>query len=388
MKHIFLFFLLFLTSLQIYPQSMRWSEVRIHTDRQGMEQLARSGLAVEEGTHGKDGTWTTILSQDELKLVQQAGFQTEILQEDVSKLIADRNQRMKGQVDYINSHKDEFKSTTVSNYTVPQHFRLGSMGGFLTLQEVLTQLDSMRFFYPNLISVKAAAGNNTTVQGRTIYYVRISNSPNQATNKPKVFYNALTHAREPMGMQQLIFYMWYLLENYDKSDEIKYLVDNLQLYFIPVVNADGYEFNRAGFPIGGGMWRKNRQDNGGGEYGVDLNRNFGYKWGYDNTGSSPDPASETFRGTGPFSEPETQIVRDFCTTNVFSLSQNFHTSSDYTLYPWCWQTVLTPDSTLQQTYAGFYKIRFGLYRLGLQLENDTVIIKTVMHRKEIYKFFP
>jgi mRNA interferase RelE/StbE len=41
-----------------------------------------------------------------------------------------------------------------------------------------------------------------------------------------------------------------------------------------------------------------------------------------------------------------------------------------------------------QGYDGFYKIRFGWYRLGLQLENDTVIIKTVMHRKEIYKFFP
>ena len=353
MKNIFLFVFFFLIAAQISAQTPPWSEVRIHADRQGMEQLAKSGLAVEEGFHGKDGTWTTILSKDELVMVQHAGYQIEILHADYSAYIEDRNQAMRGQIDYINSHKDEFNSAGVSNYTIPQHFHLGSMGGFFNLQEVLNQLDSMRLFYPNLISVKAAAGNNNTIEGRPIYYVIISNTPNQVTNKPKVFYNSLIHAREPMGMQQLIFYMWYLLENYDTSDEIKYLVDNLQLYFIPVVNPDGYEFNHAGFPIGGGLWRKNRRDNGGGEYGVDLNRNFGYKWGCDNNGSSPDPFSETFRGTAPFSEPETQIIRDFCTTNVFNVSQNFHTYSNYTMYPWCWQTALTPDSSIDVTYASF-----------------------------------
>ena len=59
------------------------------------------------------------------------------------------------------------------------------------------------------------------------------------------------------------------------------------------------------------LWRKNLRDNNGdGEItaddGVDLNRNFADKWGYDNEGSSPDPASETYRGTAPASEPETR----------------------------------------------------------------------------------
>ena len=237
------------------------------------------------------------------------------------------------------------------------------MGGYFNLQEMLNQLDSMRLFYPGLISVKADAGNNPTIEGRTIYYVRISNNPDQTTTKPKVFYNALIHAREPMGMQQLVYFMWYLLENYSTSDEIKYLVDNLQLYFIPVVNPDGYEFNHTSFPSGGGMWRKNRRDNGGGNIGVDLNRNFGYKWGYDNTGSSPDPSNETYRGTGPFSEPETQVIRDFSTANVWTLSQNYHTYSDYTMYPWCWQTALTADSAIDIAYSSFM-VRQNGYMTG------------------------
>ncbi len=353
MKKLFFLLVLVLVSLELSAQVPPWSEVRIHAGQQEMLKLAKSGLAVEEGFHAKDGTWTTILSQDELEKVRNAGLAYEVIQPDYSKFIAGRNKAMMSQLDYINHHKNEFKSKQFSNYAIPQHFHMGSMGGFFNLQEVYDQLDSMRLFYPTLISVRVAAGNNPTIEGRSIYYVRITSNPDQASAKPKVFYNSLIHAREPMGMQQLIFFMWYLLENYNTSDEVKYLVDNLQLCFIPVVNPDGYEFNHTSYPAGGGMWRKNRRDNGGGAYGVDLNRNFGYKWGCDNTGSSPDPSNETYRGTGPFSEPETQVIRDFCTTNVSNLSQNYHTYSDYTMYPWCWQTALTPDSLLCITYAGF-----------------------------------
>ncbi|NOT85895.1 MAG: type II toxin-antitoxin system RelE/ParE family toxin [Methylococcaceae bacterium] len=41
-----------------------------------------------------------------------------------------------------------------------------------------------------------------------------------------------------------------------------------------------------------------------------------------------------------------------------------------------------------QGYDGFYKVRFGQYRLGLVIENGVITVKTVMHRREIYKFFP
>ena len=39
-------------------------------------------------------------------------------------------------------------------------------------------------------------------------------------------------------------------------------------------------------------------------------------------------------------------------------------------------------------YPGYYKIRFGHYRIGLRLEGDTVILERVLHRKDIYKYFP
>jgi carboxypeptidase T len=59
-------------------------------------------------------------------------------------------------------------------------------------------------------------------------------------------------------------------------------------------------------------------------YGVDLNRNYGYQWGYDDIGSSPDSNSDTYRGSGPFSEPETQAIRDFVTAHQFVVSLSYH----------------------------------------------------------------
>ncbi|MBK6995998.1 MAG: hypothetical protein IPH31_14140 [Lewinellaceae bacterium] len=67
------------------------------------------------------------------------------------------------------------------------------------------------------------------------------------------------------------------------------------------------------------FWRKNLRDNGDGTFGVDLNRNYGYFWGNDDNGSSPNPNSQTYRGPEPFSEPETRTMRDFVQAHDFFL---------------------------------------------------------------------
>ena len=148
-------------------------------------------------------------------------------------------------------------------------FGFGSMGGYYTLAEVIEELDSMKLLFPNLLSTKLSIG--TSIEGRPIYMVKISNNPNVNEDEPELLYTALHHAREPEGMMQMIFYMYYLLENYGTNPEVTCLVDNREIFFIPVVNPDGYEYNRQTNPNGGGMWRKNRRNNGGGIYGVDLN---------------------------------------------------------------------------------------------------------------------
>ena len=354
MKKLFLLLALCAIFLTGYSQREKFSEVKILVQRESLGNLAKLGIPVDDGVFHKEGYWQTVLSVKDLRKITDAGFPVEIIHDDYSAYIENRNQQwLKDNKEFKKSRVNLPNSPTVSGYQVPDHFGLGSMGGFYTLSEVLSELDSMVMLYPNLITAKQPVSTQTTIEGRPIYFVKISKNPNTSESEPKVFYNGLTHAREGAGMQQLIFYMWYLLENYATDPEVKYLVDNLELYFIPVMNPDGYEFNHSSYPIGGGPWRKNRRDNGNGERGVDLNRNYGYEWGYDDTGSSPFPADETFRGTGPFSEPETQIIRDFCTQIHFSEALNYHTYGDLFLFPWSYiiQYPVYADSSIFMNFS-------------------------------------
>ncbi len=303
-----------------------------------LHQLAQKGVAIDHA-HFSNERIITEVSESELNLIKQTSVNYEILIEDMSKYYQERNQQASSEKLQFISNCDQF------NFQKPAHFHLGSMGGFFTLNEMYQILDSMALLYPNLITVKQAISPINSIQGRPIYYVKISDNPNVDEPEPEVLYTALHHSREPASLSQLIFFMWYLLENYNTDSDIQFLVNNTELYFIPCVNPDGYEYNKATNPTGGGMFRKNRRNNGDGTYGVDLNRNYGYMWGYDNTGSSPNTNSDTYRGTGSFSEPETQAVRDFCIAHQFVNALNAHTYSNLYIYPWGYiASYLTPDS--------------------------------------------
>ncbi len=223
------------------------------------------------------------------------------------------------------------------------------MGGYHTYSEVGVALDSMHIRYPSITTSKINIGNS--LEGRAIWALKISDNPDVDEDEPEVFYNGLTHAREPIGMEVLLYFMWDLLTTYGTDSLSTYLVNNRELWFVPVVNPDGYEYNRLTDPNGGGMWRKNRRVCTGGDYGVDLNRNFGYMWGYDDEGSSPYCWDETYRGSAGFSEPETQVWRDFMNSRHFVMTLDNHTFGMYLLYPWGYDRLYTPHHNLYVAIA-------------------------------------
>jgi hypothetical protein len=159
-----------------------------------------------------------------------------------------------------------------------------------------------------------------------------------------VLYTACIHAREVITPEILLNFMDHLTQNYGVDADVTALVDGRELWIVPVVNPDGYHYNQVESPDGGGMWRKNRHNNGDGSYGIDLNRNFGYQWGYDDEGSSPTPSDETYRGSGPFSELETQSLRDFSIERNFAASLYFHSHANLILWPWGYAEITTPDN--------------------------------------------
>ncbi|MBN2491995.1 MAG: zinc carboxypeptidase, partial [Planctomycetes bacterium] len=231
----------------------------------------------------------------------------------------------------------------------PLDLDLGSMGGYLTLAEIEAKLDSWRARYPGLITARQSLGK--THENRDLWVVKISANADVDEDEPEILIESLIHAREPSGMMSMMRCAEYLLERYGQDPVVTDLLDNREIWYVPVFNPDGYERNRSTNPSGGGMWRKNMYRSGTTLYGVDLNRNWGYQWGYDNSGSSPTPSSTTYRGTGPFSEPETRHVSNFLTARAakgMTSAWDIHTYGGLLMWPYGYANVLSPRQAVYQ----------------------------------------
>ena len=228
-------------------------------------------------------------------------------------------------------------------------FGSGSMGGYWTLAEVKMRLDQLVADDAQDLVADRIDTIGTTLQGRPIWGLRIAKSVTGPDPRPVAFYNALTHAREPEGMQALFYFVDDLLSKYGSDPTATYLLENRVIYVVPVVNPDGYFRNQTTNPGGGGLWRKNLRDNDlsgtvtSGD-GVDLNRNYGFAWGINNVGSSPSPSSETYRGPSAFSEAETAAERNIVVALEPKTGLSFHTYSDLLLHAWGYSVSAAPDS--------------------------------------------
>lgn len=330
-----------------YAQRMKYHRITAEISPEKLELLFKSGLEADHFGYENKKDFTAELSDDDLSVLKKNSIKYSFIIEDLEKNLEKFNQ----EVDRKSSVNGS-KSAKVA-VTTPVNFALGSYGGYFTFAQMQTILDQMRTLYPNLISSKSSIG--TSIEGRPVFMVKISDNPDVDEAEPEMFFNAVHHAREPMSMSQLIFFMWHILENYNTDKDIKTLVNSTELYIVPCVNPDGYVYNQGTNPSGGGMWRKNRRNNGDGTFGVDPNRNYAYKWGYDNTGSSPTTSSDTYRGTSAFSEPETQIIRNFCNSHSFNLSFDFHSYGNYCIHPYGYvATNPNPEITTFQQMGTFF----------------------------------
>lgn len=171
-------------------------------------------------------------------------------------------------------------------------------------------------------------------EGRDIMAIQINTTKESLeagrSNKPGGIFLGAHHAREHLSVEIPMMMVDYLLKN--KTDpKISALLDGRDLWFVPMVNPDGAEYDISKDRYL--SWRKNRRPNGDGTYGVDLNRNYGYQWG--TGGSSTNTNSDVYMGIKPFSEPETQVVKAFVEDHLNAkVLLTFHTFSELILYPW------------------------------------------------------
>ena len=339
-------------------ETPQYKRVKVFLNQtQTLARLNQTGVAADHGIH-KEGTFIiSDFSLQELEKIRTEGFEFETIEEDIQKVYKEQSSRASTPTRNV-----ACSSSDAVTYETPANFNQGSMGGYLTYQELLDELDDMAAQFPDLITVKAPISDFLTeglpdtsvtpsIGGNPIYWLKISDNPGNDEAEPEVLYTSIHHAREPMSLMQLVFYMWYLLENYDTNEEVQAIVNNTELYFIPVINPDGYLYNEVTDPNGGGLWRKNRKNGNG----VDNNRNYDYhingnpndgSWG--GPGSSTNPNNETYHGTGPFSEVETQAVKWFVEQHDFVIALNNHSFGELVYYPFGYADVDTPDDDLFQ----------------------------------------
>ncbi len=285
----------------------------------GLDIVARKpGHHVEIVALPKDLTW-----------LDQAGVRYEVVEPDMEAMYASRNRGL-------------------------------NFGLFHSYSETITWLDQLHTLYPEVVSAKWSLG--TTLQGNAIWCVRVSDNPevNEA-GEPEILFDAMHHAREIMSSETASMLVEYFGSHYGVDPEITWLLDNREIYIVPIVNPDGFLYNESTNPTGGGMWRKNRRANGDGSYGVDPNRNYPYQWV--GGGSSTIPSDDTYRGPSAGSEREVQAIMALVNSHNFITSQSFHTYSNLTLYPWGYTSTNSPDEAVFQHMAAIM-CQYNAYEPG------------------------
>jgi len=259
--------------------------------------------------------------------------------------------------------------------------------------EVINTLVYLNDTYPNIVDVFTIG---KSWQNRDIHCVRLTNE-NITHPKPKVFFVGYHHARELISSELPLYFAVEAATNYGKKATITQMIDNSQIYIVVALNVDGFEAVQANewqrknvhpFDEDGdglvdedppddedrdghieALWERNGSvwsfirwegidDDGDGLLnedwigGVDPNRNYGYAWNASTQSGSTNPQSETYKGPIPFSEPETQAMRDLALQHDFKYAISFHSGIELIIYPWGYTDTLTLDDSLFREIGG------------------------------------
>lgn len=226
-----------------------------------------------------------------------------------------------------------------------------------TFEAIVAEVKRLAGVHASITEFVPSIGKS--IQGRDIPAIYIHGGPSMKNrtvgapfaiprNVPKIFFTGGQHAREWISHATVTYIINELLTGYGRNTQVTNILNKIAFVIVPVVNPDGYDFtwtsNR--------LWRKNRRLVTGNTYGVDLNRNWDTHWGGE--GSSRTPSSDTYCGTGPFSEPETKAVSTFLLSlgNV-KAAIDWHSYSELILRPWGWsRTQPANDAELTRVGAG------------------------------------
>lgn len=317
---------------------VKHKRIVVHLDNYfSIEHLSYLGMDLETSRRIDTNKIIFIADEYECRTLDNLNLKYEVIEDnlDDSYSILYKNWLTSGKNIHINQLNDNFET--------------GSMGGYFTLEETYTQYDNLFNNYPEFAGFSDTIGYTYEKRPIVLYcFGECNNSKNE------ILLTSLTHPREPGGASVIIYFLKDLLSKAKAgNEEAEFLLANRTLYVIPVMNPDGLFYNQTIRPQGGGLWRKNRFMIDDTTYGVDLNRNFGpiEFWDSPLGGSSDKPSATTYRGDAPFSELETQALRDFVLSKNIRIALNYHTYSNLLIYPYSAMNSETEDSLFYRDLA-------------------------------------
>jgi carboxypeptidase T len=186
--------------------------------------------------------------------------------------------------------------------------------GFHDYQSTMDELIAIAAAHPDITRLDTIG---YSVAGRVICSIKISDNPDADEDETPVFFAGNHHGNEVHSVEATLYQINHLVDHYLTDPEVTAWVNNMEIWYVPMVNPDGRE----------AMRRANNHD-------VDLNRNYSFAF---TPGGSHGPEA--------FSEPETRAIRDLTKKYPPVMGLSYHTSGQYVLYPWTHTYDAAPDSS-------------------------------------------
>lgn len=209
---------------------------------------------------------------------------------------------------------------------------------YLGVEETNEALRDFEKKYPKFAKVynlNALTGSEKTTEGRDIFALQVSRNPGKIEGIPKILILGQHHARELTTQHAVLDSAKDYLEKIVAGENQSTLaVGQVAVWFVPVLNPDGLNHVMKTDR----MWRKNRAKNANGSRGVDLNRNYGFKWGACGM-HSEDQKSEVYKGPKAMSEPEVRLMDKVNALLRFQYGISYHSYGDEVLNPYLCATL-------------------------------------------------
>lgn len=251
----------FAINLTLYSQQHQKVLIRIKPGQENdLKKL--NDLDLDYATEGISDSIDVIVDENQLEMIKNRGFQYDLL-----------------------------PAINKANLYDPEYH---------TYEEMKQELDSLHRVYPDITSIHQIGESQK--YRIPIWAIKISDHADTDEDEFTVLYDGLHHAREPIGLASCMVLINHLLSNYGNDPNITAMVDNIEIWIIPIINTEGYKYlvdNDLSSP----WWRKNQRDNNQNNRfdpdidGVDLNRNYDYKF---TSGGSSDFSSWVYRGPYAF----------------------------------------------------------------------------------------